>query len=38
MSYELKWDYVDIGAFHYSQVDKSILWTVIGYWPSEWVF
>ena len=35
MSYELKWNYIDIGAFHYSQVAKSILWTVIGCWPSE---
>ena len=37
MSYELKWDYMDIGAFHYLQEAKSILWTVTSCWPSEWV-
>ena len=38
LSYELEWDYMDIEAFLYSQLAKSILWTVIGCWPSEWVY
>ena len=29
MSNNLRWDYMDIGVFHYSQVAKSIPWTVI---------
>ena len=37
-SYKLKRDYMDIEALHYLQVAKSILWTVIGCWPSEWVY
>ena len=37
MSYDLRQDYMDIGVFHCSQVAKSILWTVISCWPSEWV-
>ena len=27
-----------IRAVHYLQVAKSILWTVIGYWPNEWIY
>ena len=34
----MKGDYMDIGAFHCSQVVKSILWMVIGCWCSEWVY
>ena len=30
MSYDLRQDYMDIRAFHCSQVAKSILWRVIG--------
>ena len=37
MSYKLKWNYMDIGTFHYSQVAKSILLTVIGCWPCEYI-
>ena len=29
---------MDIGAFHCSEMAKSILTTVIGCWPSEWVY
>ena len=36
--YNLRWGYVDIGAFHCSQVAKSIFWMVIGCWSSEWVY
>ena len=35
MSYEFKWDFMDIGAFHYAHVAK---WTVIGCLPSEWIY
>ena len=38
MNYELKWDYMDIGTFHYSKVAKSIPWKVISCWPSEWAY
>ena len=36
MNYELKWDNMDIGTFHYLKVAKSIPWTVSSCWPSEW--
>ena len=29
---------MNIGTFHYSKVAKSILWRVIGCWPSDWVY
>ena len=38
MNYEVKWNYMDIGTFHYSKVAKSISWTVISCWPSEWAY
>ena len=38
MNYELKWDYMDIGMFHYSKMAKFIPWIVISCWPSEWVY
>ena len=30
-------DFIDIGAFHYAHMVKSILWTVIGCWPCEFI-
>ena len=46
MSYELKWraeprkerSLIDIEVFDYMHVVKSILWTVIGCWPSELIY
>ena len=36
--YNLRWDYMDIKAFHCFQEAKSILWTVIGCWSSKLVY
>ena len=35
MNYELKWDYTDIRAFHYSKMVKSIPWIAISCWSRE---
>ena len=38
MSYKLKWDYTNIGAFHYSQVAKSILCLVSDWLLAQWIY
>ena len=38
VNYELEWDYMDIGMFHYSKVAKSIHWIVSSWWPREWAY